>query len=471
MSSCWRMASPSSWCTLACRLREAACAPEISAIAFASSWRSTKSFCDSLNIWSFSALSAPSWFFRSASLAPRSCSALLAEASTLSVWPDSLSSRRFTAWYRRRASSSAIFFSSMRAASPEFSARLRMSEAAEAASSFFSTSSSSLNSCSRCCAPSASWRFLASTRSSSWILPRTSAFSPSCIFSRSRCWATASAFSSFWRRASAYRSPRALISSSRRRSASMASCHCCTSRRRSACSERNSSAERSSSICFAWVSVASASSCRLRSSTAWFIFSICSVRSLILASSARVYFCSARLSSSFCLAASAHCSSSSWFQFICSLNRSSRSLPRKTAPWAAESRSCASSMARASRLASCTYRAVSRWASWARCSSVWISLSLDSSSAFVCVTSCRTLRRCSSITFTRLWNSSSSISSLSARVSAAWISACTARAWALANSGSPSAASAAPSSSSSSSSLGPSAAPLGGFGKGTPAAS
>jgi RNA polymerase sigma factor (sigma-70 family) len=49
-------------------------------------------------------------------------------------------------------------------------------------------------------------------------------------------------------------------------------------------------------------------------------FSMLRVSSLILASSARLYFSRVRLSSSFCLAARAHCSSSSWFQFISSLN-------------------------------------------------------------------------------------------------------------------------------------------------------
>mmetsp|Transcript_17079 Transcript_17079/g.27402 ORF Transcript_17079/g.27402 Transcript_17079/m.27402 type:complete len:315 (-) Transcript_17079:457-1401(-) len=120
------------------------------------------------------------------------------------------------------------------------------------------------------------------------------------------------------------------IASSRRFIDSTASSHCRTRSWRSACRARKSSAVLSSSIWDACVSVTSPSSSAFFACTCLVIFSMDRLSSLTRASSARWYFCSARLSSSFCRLARAHCSSSSWFQFINSLNWSRRSLPRCT---------------------------------------------------------------------------------------------------------------------------------------------
>mmetsp|Transcript_43360 Transcript_43360/g.36321 ORF Transcript_43360/g.36321 Transcript_43360/m.36321 type:complete len:246 (-) Transcript_43360:208-945(-) len=110
-------------------------------------------------------------------------------------------------------------------------------------------------------------------------------------------------------------------------------CHCSYNSCLSLCAFLNSSATESNSICVLCVSVTS-----LSISLVFLLFSmvrrsIDRVISLILISSCLRYFSSVRLSSSFCLDASAHCSSSSWFQFISSLNWSSFSFPVKVSAW------------------------------------------------------------------------------------------------------------------------------------------
>mmetsp|Transcript_36112 Transcript_36112/g.86311 ORF Transcript_36112/g.86311 Transcript_36112/m.86311 type:complete len:204 (-) Transcript_36112:436-1047(-) len=197
------------------------------------------------------------------------------------------------------------------ALSVTFSERFVMRSDAAFCSSFLSTSTSSRNSVSLSPAFWNSSRNRATPRSRIAILDSVSVLSSCCCFNCSTWSCRIACFSSMSAFACAKRSPAAAISSSRRRIASMASCHWRTSCWRSACSWRNSSAVLSSSICFACVSVTSSSNCTRRSATVFVTFSICSVSSLIRASSARVYFSSARLSSSFCRAASAHCSNSS----------------------------------------------------------------------------------------------------------------------------------------------------------------
>ena len=140
--------------------------------------------------------------------------------------------------------------------------------------------------------------------------------SSSLLFSLSRSsfflWSSRSAF--FLSRKSLalpYCSPVSLINSSLLREFSTVSCHWRYSWCRSPCNRLNSSAVLSSSIYAAWVSVTSYSSSLALRPTSMVSFSMLRVNSLIFASSARRYFSRVRLSSSFCLAASAHCSSSS----------------------------------------------------------------------------------------------------------------------------------------------------------------
>mmetsp|Transcript_17066 Transcript_17066/g.59843 ORF Transcript_17066/g.59843 Transcript_17066/m.59843 type:complete len:583 (-) Transcript_17066:118-1866(-) len=400
-SSCCCSDCASSLWILADRFLEAACAPLISAMRLLSSCRSANSSVDCRNMASLSARSSFSAASRSPSLPFNSSSRSCATASTSSVPRIAVSSCRFTLWKRLRATSSLSLAFSSSPLSVTFSLRFIIRSLAAFCSSFFSTSTSSRNSVSLRPAFWNSSRSRATPRSRIAILDSVSVLSSCCCFSRSTWSCRMACFSSMSALACANRSPAAAISSSRRRIASMASCHCRTSCCRSACSWRNSSAVLSSSICFACVSVTSSSSSTRRALTALVTFSICSVSSLMRDSSARVYFSSARLSSSFCRAARAHCSNSSWFQFICSLKRSRRSLPLNTWFCTMFISSCTASARVSSLLSSSRTRPASRSASCFRWSSLAISLFLASTSCCVCASSCCTFFRCSSIMRTR----------------------------------------------------------------------
>mmetsp|Transcript_34454 Transcript_34454/g.87088 ORF Transcript_34454/g.87088 Transcript_34454/m.87088 type:complete len:214 (+) Transcript_34454:130-771(+) len=168
------------------------------------------------------------------------------------------------------------------------------------------------------------------------------------------------------------------IAVSRCRIASNASSHCLMRSCRSWCSLRKSSAALSSWICAACVSSTSASSSSFLPTTARLIFSSDSCSSLTLAASACRYFSSAALSSSFCRCASAHCSSSSWFQFMSSLKPSSFSLARKMLACRPATLSASSAFSAASLPTSLRRRPFSRSAIDCRCFSVSISLALAS---------------------------------------------------------------------------------------------
>mmetsp|Transcript_34739 Transcript_34739/g.109092 ORF Transcript_34739/g.109092 Transcript_34739/m.109092 type:complete len:243 (-) Transcript_34739:139-867(-) len=198
----------------------------------------------------------------------------------------------------------------------------------------------------------------------------------------------------------------------------MLSCHCWMSCCRSLCSCRNSDAALSSSICFACVSVASSAIWFLRSTCSFVSVSMRSMSSLMRDSSARVYFCSARLSSSFCFSAMDHCSSSSWFQFMRSLNSSRRSLALKISFCAVFSCSCVVWMLFSTRVPSLRHLPASRSASSRMCTSVSFSFTLAATSPFVCCTSCCTLEVCSFITLTR---STFSMISWSSVISSFWL--------------------------------------------------
>mmetsp|Transcript_35387 Transcript_35387/g.87943 ORF Transcript_35387/g.87943 Transcript_35387/m.87943 type:complete len:259 (+) Transcript_35387:4176-4952(+) len=172
-----------------------------------------------------------------------------------------------------------------------------------------------------------------------------------------------------------------------------ASSHCLMSACRSMCSFLNCSAVRSSSICAACVSVTSFSNSSFFSLASIVSFCTARLRSRIFCSSARWYLSIVRLSSSFCLAATAHCSSSSWFQFISSLNWSSFSLPLKISFWFVFIRSWYSSMSPSNRFNSAPRRAACLLARCVICSSVSISLFLASTRACVCWHSCCTFLR------------------------------------------------------------------------------
>ena len=154
-------------------------------------------------------------------------------------------------------------------------------------------------------------RLLATERSSAVILFSTSTLFFCSLSKKASRSTRTSCFSRSWRLATENCSCARWIASSRFCIDTTACSHCDTSSPRSSCSLRKSSAVLSSSICAACVSVTSSSSSAFFFCTAASIFSSCSERSFIFASSAFEYLSSARLSSSFCRAASAHCSSSS----------------------------------------------------------------------------------------------------------------------------------------------------------------
>mmetsp|Transcript_29508 Transcript_29508/g.68501 ORF Transcript_29508/g.68501 Transcript_29508/m.68501 type:complete len:235 (-) Transcript_29508:798-1502(-) len=229
MSSCCRMDSWSSCRILDCRFLEAAWAPEISAMRLASSWRSPKSCCDWRNMVSLRDWRFASFFFIASSSACSSRSASLALASASRVAPTSDSRLCLTAWYCFRASSSARCFSSSTLAVVALSFRFFMSAVAELASSFLRTSSSSVNSWCLVCDSSRSSRRFCTWRSSIVDLASTSALSSSMPFRCSRCCCRCSVFSACFRRSSAYCVASSWMITSRRRMASIVSCHCRTS--------------------------------------------------------------------------------------------------------------------------------------------------------------------------------------------------------------------------------------------------
>mmetsp|Transcript_48062 Transcript_48062/g.70413 ORF Transcript_48062/g.70413 Transcript_48062/m.70413 type:complete len:274 (-) Transcript_48062:164-985(-) len=270
-------------------------------------------------------------------------------------------------------------------------------------------------------------RYFCTTRSASAVWRITVSFSCSCslrnsFFSTSTrsCSATSDFLAS---RAS----PVCWMDSSRFFMASIACSHCKTSCCRSACRVLKSTAVLSSSICDVCVSVTSFSRDCSFSETFLVSFSRLRFISLILTSSAREYFWSASVSSSFCFAASAHCSISSWFQFICSLKASIFSLPRKMWFCVRLRRSCRSKAERSDFEMSCSSRPASRCANCLRWSSVSTSLLLASVSCCVLTSSCCTFLRCSTMTAIRSLTSLTSVSTCSMRTFLFLISASTSR--------------------------------------------
>mmetsp|Transcript_10387 Transcript_10387/g.22055 ORF Transcript_10387/g.22055 Transcript_10387/m.22055 type:complete len:329 (+) Transcript_10387:1201-2187(+) len=268
------------------------------------------------------------WFLRSATSARR----LLTSSAAFATVPRTASSWSWSSW-RREASLSCI---SRRLPMVRSAIAIRISTSALFFSSVF----------------------------------RNAFFSASCS-----CWALISAF------ICANSSCDRMMASSRCCIACTACSHWPTSSRRCWCKARKSSAVLSSSICLACVSVISASSSACFAVTALRTFSSCKLSSFILASSALVYLRRARLSSSFCRAASAHCSSSSWFQFICSLNLSICSFPLKIEACSDEILSVRSAISCCCFFNSEENRPRSRSASCLRWSSVSISLTLALTSA------------------------------------------------------------------------------------------
>lgn len=124
-------------------------------------------------------------------------------------------------------------------------------------------------------------------------------------------------------------SPASLMAWSLLEIISVTSCHCKNNLCLSSCYLVNSSEVLSSSIYAVWVSVISFSNSYCFLPTSAVNLCICRFNSLILTSSALLYFSKVRLSSSFYLAAKAHCSNSSWFQLISSLFWSIFSFPLK----------------------------------------------------------------------------------------------------------------------------------------------
>mmetsp|Transcript_21065 Transcript_21065/g.49493 ORF Transcript_21065/g.49493 Transcript_21065/m.49493 type:complete len:302 (-) Transcript_21065:352-1257(-) len=193
---------------------------------------------------------------------------------------------------------------------------------------FFITSTSSLKPVRDVFASIWSMRMRTSCRSVCWM--DCSNFSLSASTSSWNCFRSfiLSSLTFFRVILAAYSSPRRSSWESRLFIFLTDSSHCSIIFLRSSCSWRNSSAVLSISICLACVSVTRSSNSFRRLAFSTVSFSTVKVNSRTLESSARLYFSSVSSSSSFCLAAMAHCSSSSWFQFISSLNWSNFSLPR-----------------------------------------------------------------------------------------------------------------------------------------------
>mmetsp|Transcript_40081 Transcript_40081/g.95054 ORF Transcript_40081/g.95054 Transcript_40081/m.95054 type:complete len:438 (-) Transcript_40081:365-1678(-) len=386
--SCCFCESASSWRTLSRRFRSADCAPEISAMRLASSFRRLKSSCDCLNM---SCLSAASSF--SVTFSAFSCSLL----SSVICWAlfsrsllarNSFSRRRFVSACWRLAASSATFFASSESFAFFTWTRFMARSPATFESVLRTTSSSSWRSCLPCTSCWSTMRYFWTRRSASVVCRSVAWFSISCSFRKSSfsCSCRRSSESSSF--LSTRASPSPWMASSRRFMVSMDCSHCATSVCRSKCTALKSAAVLSSSICDACVSVTSFSSRLSLDDTSLVSFSRARFISLIFISSARWYFCSARLSSSFCFAASAHCSISSWFQFICSLNASMFSLPRKMWFCVKLRRSCSSNICCSALPMSCRTRPTSRDASCLMCSSVSTSLFLASQSCCVLTSSC-----------------------------------------------------------------------------------
>mmetsp|Transcript_6019 Transcript_6019/g.16026 ORF Transcript_6019/g.16026 Transcript_6019/m.16026 type:complete len:235 (-) Transcript_6019:336-1040(-) len=216
--------------------------------------------------------------------------------------------------------------------------------------------------------------------------------------SRKRAWASNSAF---FCRSSALRAVNCSEANTMALSlwfmACMASSHCRINTCRSLCSFLKSSAALSSWIWAACVSTTSSSRSAFLATTARLIFSSICCSSLTLAASCFLYLSSAALSSSFCRCASAHCSISSWFQFISSLNPSSFSLALYTEACKLATLSASSARSAMSLPMSLVNRPVSLSARACRCFSVLISFVLDSTRPCVYLSSCCTFCRCSSM--------------------------------------------------------------------------
>mmetsp|Transcript_19163 Transcript_19163/g.51609 ORF Transcript_19163/g.51609 Transcript_19163/m.51609 type:complete len:669 (-) Transcript_19163:113-2119(-) len=407
-SSRWRWACSSSLRMRLLALRLVRWAPLISARVLVSSWRCLKRCSDSLYVFSLS-----SWRARSARSARTSaslaiCSTSLAACSSVRErvrWDSSSASARMSAFFLR---SRARFLSSRRACMLAVSSFLFCSSAAALESVFFITSIWSVISSKPAVDRAWAWRTFSSSRSSLAICASSSSFPFSCAASSS----SRSAWSACFSRRAAFccwkRSPAASMSLSRRCMFFTASSHWRTSCWRSAWSLRKSSAVLSSTICCDCVSVTSASSSERLTCTSAIIFSIWRVSSRILPSSALVYFASAMESSSFWRAASAHCSSSSWFQFILSLNASICSFPLNMAFCAMLSLSWSSATSALCFFSSAKKRPFSRSASCFRWSSVSISCTRASTSCCVVTASFSTFARCSRIVLVRSTASASS---------------------------------------------------------------
>mmetsp|Transcript_34864 Transcript_34864/g.85367 ORF Transcript_34864/g.85367 Transcript_34864/m.85367 type:complete len:294 (-) Transcript_34864:545-1426(-) len=287
------------------------CPPAISAIRSRSLVRRRNSSCDVLNISSFRLTPSLVTADRSPSLSPwiRASSALRSSSVISSTF--SFSSRCFATASFLRTVSSRLRFSSSDLPLPSLPAWVCTRSPAALLNVFFTTSTSSC--ISACCATSLCCtsrslpipRSAMAMRASSSLLLFTSCSRNLARSSKAACAAritfffAANALDASW------------MASSRRFIASTASSHCRTSSCRSLCRLRKSSAVLSSWICAACVSVTSLSNSAFLVCTCLVIFSMARFSSLTRASSARWYFCSARLSSSFCRDASAHCSSSS----------------------------------------------------------------------------------------------------------------------------------------------------------------
>mmetsp|Transcript_29653 Transcript_29653/g.65723 ORF Transcript_29653/g.65723 Transcript_29653/m.65723 type:complete len:368 (-) Transcript_29653:511-1614(-) len=325
-NSCCLAASLSSWVNWASRLRVMEREPDISECSRVSSIFSWCTNWCSLRDFSLSALHLANSLLDNFSRLARSSSACFALASAFTVFDRAMSIFPLITWYRCRSLSNCTFFSSKSCAVCAFRERMLTNFSAEVVSSFLSDSNSPLNSI--CLAePTIISSLLRRTiRLSVSDRISTSLFSPFCVTCLFCCNANCDSFFVRSTLATAKRSPISFISLSLFFISAMVSCHLVTNACLSRWAFLNSTAMRSSSICFAKVSVASSfnlEECTIRSLVRC---SSCRESSLILISSERLYRSIAVLSSSFCLLATTHCSNSSWFQFICILNSSIFSL-------------------------------------------------------------------------------------------------------------------------------------------------
>mmetsp|Transcript_5128 Transcript_5128/g.9692 ORF Transcript_5128/g.9692 Transcript_5128/m.9692 type:complete len:370 (-) Transcript_5128:597-1706(-) len=331
-SSCWRLNS-AAYSSSCCRTTLASSSlilcvrflfwlwpPAISAMRSRSEVRIPNSSWLCLNISSFKSVTS-FWprFTRSSSSAWMLCSSLVF-FSMESRLENSSRRASSTAVYFLRASSSFRLRSATSARRPMLVAFWAASSLATFCSVFFRTFTSSLS--------SATWKVSSCSMARRLPTPRSAictraSTSLLLAFSCSRNLAFSSKLACFSRISiflCANASLAAAMSPSRRFMLSTASSHCRTRFCRSSCNRRKSSAVLSSWIWEACVSVTSPSSSVFLRFTFLVSFSMCRLSSLTRASSARLYFSMARLSSSFWRDANAHCSNSSWFQFISSLN-------------------------------------------------------------------------------------------------------------------------------------------------------